>query len=136
MRIIKERAKIFMWLAIISLALFFRLYNFEGGFIFAHDHDLYSWIAKDLLVNKHWRLVGQVTSVPGVFIGPLYYYLIAFFYFLFRMNPLSAVIPLTLIGLAGVFSFYYFLKTYFGNKTGLIGAFLWACTWGVASFER
>lgn len=121
---------------IISLGIFFRTYNFSRGFSFAHDQDLYSWIAKDILVNHHLRLAGQVTSVDGVFIGPFFYYLMALSYFVFKMNPLGAVVPLTLIGVANIISFYFVFKKFFGVKAGIIGAAIEALSFGMAYFDR
>lgn len=121
---------------ILVVGLVMRLYNFEKSFIFAHDQDLYSWIAKDIVINRHLRLVGQITSVDGVFIGPLYYYLMAATYLLFGMNPLSAVVPLTIIGLVTVLSFYIFGKKYFSERIGLIMAFIYAVSYGAVSYDR
>lgn len=121
---------------ILVLALFFRVYNFEKSFSFAHDQDLYSWIAKDIVVNGHMRLVGQVTSVDGVFIGPIYYYLMAFSYWLFGMNPLGVLPILTIIGVFTVWSFYFIVKKFFGEKSGLIAAFIYAVSVGAAFFDR
>jgi len=126
------------WLLILFLliGLFFRVYNYEKSFSFAHDQDLYSWIAKDIVINKHWRMVGQLTSVDGVFIGPLYYYLMAAAYCAFGMNPMSAIIPTTIIGLATILSFYFLGKKYFSHKVGLIMAFIYAVSFGAAYYDR
>jgi 4-amino-4-deoxy-L-arabinose transferase-like glycosyltransferase len=121
---------------ILVIGLIFRTINFAQNFSFAHDQDLYSWIAKDILVNKHLRLVGQVTSVPGVFIGPFYYYLMAASYALSHMNPLSAIVPLTIIGLATIISFFWLGKTYYSEKVGLILAFIYSISCGAALFDR
>ena len=61
MQKIKEIAnkKIFIIMGfILVIGLVMRVYNFEKSFNFGHDHDLYSWIAKDIVVNKHLRSVG------------------------------------------------------------------------------
>jgi len=127
---------LFALLFILSLGIIFRTFNFSRGFSFAHDQDLYSWIAKDIIVNKHLRLSGQVTSVDGVFIGPFYYYLMAASYAIFKMNPMGAVLPLSLIGILNIISVYWIFKKFFGEKTGLIGAFIEAISFGMASFDR
>jgi len=124
-----------LWLFLI-LGLVFRLVNFERSFYFAHDQDLYSWIAKDIVVNHHQRLVGQVTSVDGVFIGSFYYYLMAVFYAFSGMNPLSAVIPLTILGLFSILSIYWVVNNNFGRRAGLIAGFIYAVSFGIASFDR
>lgn len=120
---------------ILLIGLIIRVYNYEKSFIFAHDHDLYSWIAKDIVINKHLRSVGQITSVDGVFIGPLYYYIIAFTYLIFGMNPISAIVPTAIIGLATIISFYIFGKKYFSTRVGLIMAFIYAVSYGAAAYD-
>lgn len=61
---------------IILLGLFFRTYKVVDNLSFAHDSDLYSWIAKDIIVDKHFRLIGQLTTAPGIYIGGLFYFLL------------------------------------------------------------
>jgi len=127
---------LFALLFIVIIGIIFRTFNFSKGFSFAHDQDLYSWIAKDILVNRHLRLSGQVTSVDGVFIGPFYYYLMAAPYAIFNMNPMGAVLPLTLIGILNIVSIFWIFKRFFGKRVGLIGAFIEAISFGLAAFDR
>jgi 4-amino-4-deoxy-L-arabinose transferase-like glycosyltransferase len=123
-------------IAIILIGFVMRVYNFEKSFNFGHDHDLYSWIAKDIVVNKHIRSVGQITSVDGVFIGPLYYYIMAASYWLSNMDPMSAIVPTTIIGLLTILSFYFFGKKYFSERVGLIMAFIHAVSFGTAFYDK
>lgn len=111
---------------ILILALFFRTYKVVERFEFAHDGDLYSWMVKDIVINHHFRLVGQETSASGIFIGPLFYYLITPFFILTNMDPLGAVIPITIIGILTVLSYYFVFAKLFNVKIGLIAAFLYA----------
>ena len=67
-----------MIIFILLLGLFFRLYNLEIFYPWGHDQDLFAWIAKDIIIDDHLRLIGQETSIIGVFIGPIFYYLVAF----------------------------------------------------------
>lgn len=127
---------ILFFILILIVGLIFRIINFEKSFSFAHDQDLYSWIAKDIVINKHFRLVGQITSVSGVFIGPLYYYLMAVSYAFSNMNPLSAIVSTTIIGLLTIFSFFWLGKIYFSKKVGLILAFLYSLSCGASLFDR
>src|SRR5581483_12340335 len=85
--------------AILVVAFFFRVYKLDVFYIYEHDQDLYSWIVKDIWVDHHLRIIGQVTSIEGVFIGPIFYYLLIPFFALDGMNPLAATWLATLIGL-------------------------------------
>ena len=128
-------AKWFPLLLIIGVALFFRLYKLREFYIFEHDQDLYSFIVRDIL-SGHLRLIGQLTSIEGVFIGPLYYYLLAPFYALFGYNPLSAYFVATSVAVATLLSIYYVFYKLYSPKAALIGVFLYACSLPLAFFDR
>lgn len=121
---------------ILIIALFFRTYNSIEWFDYAHDGDLYSWIVKDIVVDHHFRLIGQLTSAPGIFIGPLFYYTLIPFFLLTRMDPVGAVIPITIIGVATVFSYYYVFSRLFKKGIGLAIAFMHASLLTTISFDR
>lgn len=123
-------------MAILLIALFFRVYKLDSFYIFEHDQDLYSWIVKDIWVDHHFRLIGQLTSIEGIFIGPLFYYLLVPFFVLFQMNPLGATVPMIIIGLLTVLSFYYIGSRLFNQKTGLIAAFIYSISLSMVLLDR
>src|SRR3990167_9935860 len=127
--------KWFPLVLVIGIALFFRLYKLREFYFFEHDQDLYSFIVRDIL-SGHFRLIGQLTSIEGVFIGPLYYYLLASFYALFGYNPLSAYFVATSVAVATLLSIYYVFYKLFSPKAALIGGFLYACSLPLAFFDR
>ena len=122
-------------LTILLIGLFFRIYNFKNLYIFEHDQDLYSWIVKDIL-SGHLRLIGQLTSIDGVFIGPLYYYFLVPFYRIFNYNPLAAILPATIVSLAAIVSVYYVFWRLFEKRTGLIAAFIYSVSFPIAIIDR
>lgn len=121
---------------ILFLGLFFRTYKVLEWFDFAHDGDLYSWIVKDIVVDKHIRLIGQMTTAPGIFIGPLFYYLLIPFFFLTKMDPAGAIIPITTIGVLTVVSYYYVFSKLFNKEVGLIASFFYAVLLSPVLFDR
>lgn len=121
-----KRSQILLLGLIIAIALFFRTYQMIAQADFGHDADLYSWIVKDIVVNKHLRLVGQETSAPGVFIGPFFYYSLVPFFLLSNMDPVAAHIPITIFGILTVISYYIVFSKLFNNKVGLIASLLYA----------
>ena len=96
----------FILTLILFLGLFFRTYNALEFFQYSHDQDLAGWFVRDVIDNKHLRLIGQETSTQGIFIGPLYYYMLIPFYILFGMDPVGGVAMITLLGMFSVFSVY------------------------------
>lgn len=123
-------------LFIIFLAIFFRSYQLIERFEFAHDGDLYSWIVKDIVVNKHIRLIGQQTSTEGIFIGPFFYYLLIPFFLLTSLDPIGVLILPILIGVATVLTYYFVFRRFFGLNYGIIASFLQAILLTRVNYDR
>lgn len=121
---------------ILLVAFFFRVYKLDVFYIFEHDQDLYSWIVKDIWIDHHLRLIGQVTSIEGVFIGPFFYYLLVPFFALSGMNPISAAYFAAILGLLTVISIYYVFQHFFGKAVGLFGAAIYATSLGPVFNDR
>ena len=110
---------------ILVIGFFLRIYNAQELFLYSHDQDLAGWFIKDVLVNKHLRLIGQETSTTGIFIGPLFYYLLIPFYFIFGMDPIGGSYLVALLGVFTIFSFYFVFRKIFNEKAGLFAALLY-----------
>src|SRR3989344_5299645 len=121
---------------IILLGLFFRTYQFRERFNYNHDNDLSAWIVKDIVVDKHLRLIGQQTTALGIFIGPLFYYALIPFYLLTRMDPIGTVALPWLIGLASIASMFFVVNKIWGRRPALIAAVFYAASFGIAATER
>ncbi|MBI3485314.1 hypothetical protein HY025_00045 [Candidatus Daviesbacteria bacterium] len=124
--ILKTHKVILILSLIVLIGIFLRTYQAIERFDFAHDGDLYSWIVKDIVVNKHLRLIGQVTSTEGIFIGPFFYYSLVPFFLITNMEPTGGIILVTLISVATIFSFYFVFAKLFDKTTGLIAALVQA----------
>lgn len=135
-RCLKKNPHLAVFVLILLVGLFFRTYKAIEWFEFAHDGDLYSWIVKDIVVDKHIRLIGQMTTAHGIFIGPLFYYLLIPFFFLTKMDPVGAVIPITIIGVLTVASYYYVFSKLFNKEVGLIVSFFYAVLLSPVFFDR
>lgn len=121
---------------ILLVGLFFRSYQLVERFEFAHDGDLYSWIVKDIVVNQHFRLIGQLTSAPGIFIGGLFYYILVPFFLVTKMDPVGATSLAIVVGLSTIFSFYFVLSKLFNSTSGLIAASLYAILLATVGADR
>jgi hypothetical protein len=113
-------------LVIIVVGLILRSNNILQHFGYGHDADLFSWMVKDIVINHHFRLIGQLTSTPGIFIGPLYYYALVPFYFVTNMDPIGAFYFTLFLSICTILSFYFIFRNLFDTTTGLIAAFLHA----------
>lgn len=113
-------------LGILLVGFFLRIYKLDELFFYGHDNDLAGWVVKDVVVNKHLRLVGQETSTRGIFIGPLYYYLLIPFYLLTGMDPIGGAFLVTFLGILSIYSCYFVVSRAFSKRGGLIAAFIYA----------
>lgn len=110
------------------LGLILRLYDYTARFAYGHDADLVGWVIKDIIVDKHPRLIGQLTSSPGIFIGALYYYLQIPFYWLSNMDPIGVYWLTALTGILSIASMWF--------VAGPIASFIYASSWLIANTER
>lgn len=132
-----KRNPYFLILGVILLiAIFFRTYQAAERFEFGHDGDLYSWIVKDILINHHFRLIGQLTSAPGIFIGGLFYYTLIPFFLLTYMDPIGVAGLGVVIGFLTIISYYIVITKLFNRTAGLVAAFLHAVLIQNIGFDR
>lgn len=136
LKIFKNKPYLLILLAILLLSLFFRSYQIVERYGYGHDAELFGWIVKDIVVNHHPRLIGQLTSAEGIFIGPLFYYLLVPFFLLLQMDPIAALIPVTAIGVLTTLSYYFVFSKLFNRNTGLIAAFLQSILLPWVAFDR
>ncbi len=123
-------------LLILFLGFFLRTYKVQELFLYGHDQDLAGWFVRDVVENKHLRLIGQETSTQGIFIGPLYYYLLIPFYLLFGMDPIGGIVLVTVLGIFSIFSFYWVFKKVFSEREGFIASFIYAISFYTVFNDR
>ena len=116
--------------------MFFRIYKPLSWMPYGHDQDLAGWVIKDIVFDKHIRLIGQETTSKGIFIGPLFYYLQIPFFFLTKWQPSGVVLLVTLISAFGIFSYYYSFKKMFNKKVGLIASLIYAISYLIVFTDR
>ncbi len=116
------------WLILFILVsgLFLRLYKYDQLFMYGHDQDLAGWVVKDIVTDKHFRLIGQETSTQGIFIGGFFYYLQIPFYMLFGMDPVGVTFLGALLGVLYIFGIYLTLSRVFTKNIAVIGALTYA----------
>jgi hypothetical protein len=126
------------WLliAILLLGLFLRTYKAQELFYYSHDQDLAGWFIKDVIENRHLRLIGQETSTKGIFIGPIYYYMLIPFYIFFGMDPIGGIVMITVLGLFAIWSVYYVFLKVFGKNVGYIAAFIYSVSFYTVFNDR
>ncbi|PIZ62864.1 hypothetical protein COY16_03315 [Candidatus Roizmanbacteria bacterium CG_4_10_14_0_2_um_filter_39_13] len=118
-------------LIIIAFGLFLRTVNFTDNFYFGHDQARDLLRIYDMIHTPNLKIVGPETDIPGLFCGPLYYYLLGIFYAISNFDPNAGVFMHILINLTGIPLLYYFGSVIKDKKLGVIASVLWA-----VSFEQ
>jgi hypothetical protein len=134
--LLRKEPAIIILCAIVIIGLFFRLYQSYNWMLYGHDQDLAAWIVKDITVGHHFRLVGQETSINGLFIGGMYYYSQIPFFLLFNMHPYGTMPFPILIALLTIFSLYFVNTKLFNSKVGLLSAFFYAISINHSLLDR
>lgn len=113
------------------LALGLRLWHFPGNIYFGFDQAVHAFNSQRAIVERDIILQGPGTDIPGVFHGPLYYYLIGPIYLLSQGSPYLPQLFLLVANALGIFLVYQLAAHLFDRRVGLISALIFA-----VSFEQ
>lgn len=115
------KLKILIFLIVLGSFLIKTIHGQEL-FFWNVDEDLIALTAKRILVDKRPQLIGF--PIPGgLYLGPMVYYIISFFYLLVALNPLKLYIYSALFGAISTFLVYYVGREIFEKKSiGIIAS--------------
>jgi len=122
----KNKLESFSIFLIILLALCLRLYRISEFMTFLGDEGRDVRIVRDLITKGNLVFIGPQTSIGNMYLGPLYYYIIALALFLSRLNPVGPAVLNALIGTFTVLLTYFIGRKLFDKWSGLIAALLYA----------
>ncbi|WKZ26029.1 MAG: glycosyltransferase family 39 protein [bacterium] len=126
------------WLIILILLVgaFLRLYKIDQYMTFLGDEGRDSIVVRNLLVHKDLFLIGPGTSVGNMYLGPLYYYLIAIPLALANFSPVGPAVFVALLGVFTIWFVYFVGCEWFSKKAGLIASLLFAVSPTVIIFSH
>lgn len=111
---------------ILLLGAFLRLYRISEYMTFLGDEGRDAIIVRNLLVHADPILIGPGTSIGNMYLGPLYYYLIAPFLFLANFSPVGPSVMVALFGVATIYLIWHMGREWFGSIAGIVAAFFYA----------
>ncbi len=124
---LKDQKGFFLLLiGILAMAAFLRFYRLPEYMTFLGDEGRDAIVIKNILVDHHFPLIGPPTSVGNIYLGPLYYYMMAIPMTIFWLNPVAAAGMNAFFGVLTVVFIYYLGKAWFNRQAGLIAAYLYA----------
>ena len=113
-------------LFVIMPAAYMRLYRISEYLTFLGDEGRDVLVVKRMLIDGKFTLLGPITSVGSIYMGPVYYYLMAPFLYLWNFDPTGPAVLVALLSLATVFFIYRIGREFFSPLTGLAASFLYA----------
>lgn len=131
----KKDLSTFILIGILFVAAFFRLFRVSDYMTFLGDEGRDVLVVKGIL-EGNLTLLGPRASAGDFFTGPIYYYMMTPFLWLWNYDPVGPAIMVGLFGIATVWLVYYVGKKLFDIKTGLIAAALYAVSPLVLTYSR
>src|SRR3989338_2478474 len=113
----KNPAEFVFVLLIILLAAFLRLYRISEYMTFLGDEGRDVIIVRRLLVDFDPILIGPGTSIGNMYLGPLYYYLMAPFLLLANFSPVGPAIMISLLGILTIWFIWFVVREWFPKNT-------------------
>ena len=132
---------------ILFAGAFFRLYKIGDYMTFLGDEGRDAIIVRRFLVEFDLMLIGPRTSIGDMYLGPLYYYLIAPALLMANLSPVGPSVMVAIIGVATIFLVFHVANVWFAkpknefpgytpSSAGWIAAFLFAISPVVIIYSR
>ena len=129
----KNPTLIFLFLIFI-LGLSLRFLYFPGNIYFGFDQARDAFTSLEIMQGD-FKIIGPTTSLPGLFHGPLYYYIFGPIYFFTGGNPEAVSTFLRIVNALGIFVIFFIGRTIFNRWVGLMSAFLFAISFEQTQFS-
>jgi len=107
-------------LLMVFVVIFLRFYRIPEYLMFLSDQGRDAIILKRLVTLEKLVFVGPTTSIGNVFTGPFYYYLVAPFMWLFRLDPVGPAYAIALINSLGLVGVFGYVWRRYGKVTSLL----------------
>ncbi len=121
-----NRLEFLVIIIILSLSAFMRFYKIDQYMTFLGDEGRDVLVIKKILEQFDLPLLGPPTSVGNMYLGPLYYYMMAIPMAIFWLNPVAAAGMVAAIGTATVGLIYYLSRKWFGMAAAIIASVLYS----------
>lgn len=122
-------------LIFLVVGFFLRIWNLREIMGFDYDQEVAAF-AVDKILSGKLTLIGQEISIGGVFIGPAYYYLLSFIYWLFNGDPIGVGYMVAVFSVFTMLLIFFVAKEIFGLKTALISLIFYATNAQINFYDR
>lgn len=121
---------------VLFLALFIKTYNLGYRYTFDWDQQDDALKTMSMVWERKPVLIGpRVANDNGFFVGPYHYYFLLPFYLATGGHPIAGACWLIIVSLLTVVTYFYVGWKLYGEKVGLVAAFIASLATGVTSFN-
>ncbi len=132
----KNKTEFSLLIIIVLLGGFLRLYRIGEYMTFLGDEGRDAIVVSRLLKYFDIILVGPGTSIGNMYLGPLYYYMMALPLFLANFSPVGPAVMVAFLGLATVALIWWVGREWFGKIAAITAALLYAISPTVIIYSR
>jgi len=132
----KYRVEFILILLVLAVAAFFRLYRISEYMMFLGDEGRDVMVVRRLLVNFDPIFVGPGTSVGNMYLGPLYYYLMAPALWIANYSPVGPAVQIALLGVITTLFVWYVSRLWTNKVSALLVSILYAVSPVVVFYSR
>ena len=125
-----------MMLAILVLAAFLRLYRLPQTLEFLGDQGRDAITVANIFAKRDLVFIGPVTSVGNMYLGPLYYYLMAPWLWLTYPSPTGPAYAIAILSLVTTWLIYHLGKQFLDRSSALIASLIFASSATVVTSPR
>lgn len=132
---------VFRWEALLLILILIiggisRLYKIEQYMTFLGDEGRDARVMRDIVTLKHIPLLGPGTSIGNMYLGPLYYYLVAPSLGIAGLNPVGPAVEIALIGIVTIALLWWVGRQWFGRVIALGVSLIFAISPVVIIYSR
>lgn len=121
---------------IAAIAFTLRFYLIPQHLFFGPEQGIDFTVIRDIATGHKLTLIGSKTDIPGVFHGPLYYYISAVPFAITGGNPIAVIFTLILIQALTIFPIYGLGKELWNRQVGFIAAILFTVSYSAIVNSR
>lgn len=121
---------------VILAALLFRILWLPENLFFGFEQGRDLLVVQDIASFNEIKLIGPNTDIDGIYHGALSYYLLVPFFWLTGGNPLSMLVSLILVNVAGIYLLFRAVENLFNRNTALLASLFYAVSYSAIVYSR
>lgn len=132
----KNQLEAFVLAAVLLLSSYLRLFRIGDYMTFLGDEGRDVIVVRRLLVDFDPILVGPGTSIGNMYLGPIYYYLMAPFLLLANFSPVGPAVMIALLGILTTLFVWKISREWFGKLSAFVAVILYTVSPVIITYSR